>query len=126
MKREFLESLKIGEEGLPEEVMEAILGEHGKAVKKLQLEHAVETAAAKAGGRNLKAITALLDMDEISESGDMLGAVEQAMQQLKKENGYLFESQTPPPYARFTGARETANNEPQTLAGALRERMKKN
>ena len=126
MKREFLESLKIGQESLPEDVMEAILQEHGKAVRQLQLESAVQTAVAKAGGRNLKAITALLDMDAIGESQDLAAAAEQAMQQLKKENGYLFESQTPPPYARFTGAREVTGSEPTTLAGALRERMRKN
>ncbi len=126
MKREFLESLKIGEESLSEEVMEAILQEHGKAVRQVQLQGALETAVAKAGGRSLKAITALLDMDAIGASEDVPAALEQAMKQLKKESGYLFETVTPPPYARFTGTRELPGNEPQTLAGALRERMKRN
>jgi len=126
MKREFLENLKIGEESLPEEIMEAILMEHEKAVKQAQLQGALETAVVKAGGRNLKAITALLDMQTIGESEDVAGALQEAMKQLKKENSYLFETPAPPPYARFTGTRETAANEPQTLAGALRERMKKN
>ena len=125
MKREFLESIRIGEDSLPEDVLEAILMEHEKAVKQTQLQGALETAIAKAGGRNVKAISALLDLEAIGESEDVAGALQQAMVQLKKDSGYLFETPAPPPYARFTGARETVGNEPQTLAGALRERMKK-
>ncbi len=126
MKREFLENLKIGEDALPEEVVEAILCEHGKTVRQVQLQGALETAVIKAGGRNLKAITALLDMETIGASEDVPAALEQALTALKKDSGYLFETVTPPPYARFTGTQQQTDNEPQTLAGALRERMKKN
>ena len=127
MEKDFLESFD-----LPPEVVDAILAEHGKAVQEkdaamaqLKLEHAVETAVHRHGGRNLKAVTALLDMDGIRGSEDVSAALESALQTLKKENGWLFESPVPPPYARFTGAVQTPAPKATTLAGALRERMKK-
>jgi hypothetical protein len=126
MKREFLESLRVGEESLPEDIMDAILEKHTQALKQVQLQSALETAVVKAGGRNIKAISALLDMEAIGQSQDVPAALQQAVSALKKENAYLFESAAPPPYARFTGTQQQTDNEPQTLAGALRERMKKN
>ena len=78
-------------------------------------------------GRNVKAITALLDVKAIQESEDPRTAAEQAVRELKKEHGYLFcEDMTPPPYARGTGtafgAKQTA---PAGLAGALREKFER-
>jgi hypothetical protein len=126
MEREFLEGLTVEEQPLPGEVVDAILQQHQAEIGRLRLESAVETAVYKAGGRNLKAISALLDFDAIAGAEDMTGALDAALQTLKKENGYLFETPTPPPYARFTGAAQPAAQTPVTLAGALRERMKRN
>ena len=125
MEREFLESLMVAEQPLPEEVVDAILQQHQAEIGRLRLETAVETAVCKAGGRNLKAISALLDLDAIAAGSDTAAALDAALQALKKENGYLFENPTPPPYARFTGSVQPAEQAPTTLAGALRERMKK-
>jgi len=118
MTKEFLEELELGDE-----VAEAILQRHTQTVQKLQFDHSLQQAIAAAGGRNAKAITALLDLEVLQADPE---GIAPALEQLKKENSYLFETPAPPPYARFTGTRETAANEPQTLAGALRERMKKN
>ena len=118
MDREFLEGL-----GLEAQAVQAVLDAHGKAMAAAKMEHTVQTAVQKAGGRNLKAITALLDLDAIGGSEDVPGALEQALQQLKKDSGYLFEAPTPPPYARFTGAPAPEMAAPTTLAGALREKM---
>ena len=121
MQREFLEGLGIGQEAL-----EAILEAHGTELRQLQLDAAVQSAVMKAKGRNVKAISALLDMQAIAASEDMAGALDTALEALKKENGYLFETQTPPPYASRTGAADTAAaQQPATLAGALREKLGK-
>ena len=127
MERAFLENLQ-----LPEETVDAILAEHGKAVENhqaeissLKLQHGVELAIHKAGGRSVKAISALLDLEGIAQSEDMEKALEESLSQLKKESGYLFETPQPPKYARFTGVKENAPAAPATLAGALRERMRK-
>ena len=146
MKREFLQNLTVGDQPLPKEVIDAIMEEHGKGVQKAKLwqekyeqavlshetalqqvrfEHLLETAIQKAGGRNAKAITALLDVDALRQSGDV-SAVDTALEQLKSDGGYLF-SQAAPPYAVSTGAQlQQPGTAPATLAGALRERFEKN
>lgn len=151
MKREFLQSFKVGDQTLPKEVIDAIMEKNGQDIQAakqagldwedkynravqshtaelaaLRLEQAVQTAVSKAGGRSVKAITALLDMESIAASQDVPQALEQALTDLKKDSGYLFEAPTPPPYARFTGAQGGGEHLPATLAGALKERMKTN
>ena len=127
MDKEFLESLELSEEAVA-----AILAEsekqqesHRAELEGLRLQHSVETAIHKAGGRSVKAISALLDMDAISGSENREQALEEALVALKKDSGYLFEGPQAPKFARFTGVKETAPAAPATLAGALRERMRK-
>ena len=122
--REFLQQLE-----LSEETVESILAEQGKVMERhkeeisaLKLQHGVELAIHKAGGRSVRAISALLDLDSIRQSEDVEKALEESLSQLKKDSGYLFESQQAPKYARFTGVRENAPAAPATLAGA---RMRK-
>lgn len=127
MDREFLESLELGEEAVTAILAEADkeLQGHKAEISSLKLQHGVELAIHKAGGRSVKAISALLDMDSIAGSEDTQKALADALSQLKKESGYLFESPQAPQYARFTGVKEMAPAAPATLAGALRERMRK-
>ena len=152
MKREFLQSLQVGEAPLPKEIVDAIMAENGKDIQAarqagaqweekynqavsdhsrelsaLRLQNALESAVQKAGGRNLKAISALLDLEQLGGSQDLKASLEEAVDALKQENSYLFEEKhTPPPYARGTGARETAPiTQPATLAGALREKYER-
>ena len=123
MTREFLQSLQVGENPLPEEVVDAIM----EKVTDMKLSAALDTAIERAGGRNAKAITALLDMQSLRESPDTAAAIDEALTELKRTCGYLFESpQTPPPYARGTGTQPGEPNPgPATLAGALRERFER-
>lgn len=143
MKREFLQNLKVGDQPLSKEVIDAIMEENGKDIENLKhwqekynqaaLEHqqqmaaltfqnALSQAITGAKGRSEKAIAALLDVDALKASEDQPKAIAEALENLKKEAGYLFdETQTPPPYARGTGAAHGAEeNSPATLAGALR------
>ena len=134
MKREFLQGLM----EMPKEVIDAIMAENGRDISQLRqnaqdweakyhaarLEGAVGQAIAKAGGRNQKAITALLDLQALQESEDLGGAAQQAVEKIKQECGYLFE--LVPGDAPGTGAMSTQEEEePMTLAGALRERFAK-
>ena len=148
MKREFLQSLKVGEQPLPKEIIDAIMAQNGQDIQqakqasevweekynraltshaaeldRLRLQATVDTAVRKAGGRSVKAIAALLDMDAITASQDVPAALDAALQELKTESGYLFENPTPPVFARNTGAIPSESPRPATLAGALRERM---
>lgn len=183
MKREFLQNLKVGEEALPKEVIDAIMDENGrditaakaaavkpyadyedikkerdnllaqqsdgtvegktaqqwkdahdqavaghqKELEGVKFQGVLDNAIVAARGRNAKAITAMLDLDALRESEDQQAAINAALEDLKKESGYLFEEEgTPPPYAGGTGAngrQPTAAQE--TLVDALRERMSK-
>ena len=121
MDQVFLEGL-----GVSAEAAETILKAHSAAMAEQTLQHQVAIAIGQAGGRNHTAISALLDMETLAVAEDTAAAVTAAVAQLKAENGYLFESATPPPYAKQTGcAAPGGDSEPATLAGALRARMKR-
>ncbi len=145
MTREFLQKLRVGEEVLPKDVIDAIMEENGKdaqaaklwqekynraqseheaALKGAALETRVDRAILAAKGRNLKAIRALLDMEALGQGDDK--ALQEALEAVKQQCDYLFEQpQTPPPYAGGTGVQSgAASAAPVTLAGALRERFK--
>ena len=168
MKREFLQSIQVGEAKLPKEVIDAIMAENGRdiqaareaAVKPFadydaviaengrlksealadgksalqwkqemldwQFQASLETAIAAAGGKSCKAITAMLDCDALKASDDRKAAIDKALAELKKTDGYLFGSITPPPYAGGTGTPDRGNFQaPADLAGALREKFER-
>ena len=161
MKTEFLQNLKIGDQALSKEIIDAIMAENGKDIEnakkpfadyehiKGQLKTAqdglkafegvdvaklqgeittlqgkldgkdtewqakldgmafdgrIKDAITGAKGKSAKAIAALLDMDALKASKNQETDIKAALDALKKENDYLFESeQTPPPYAAGTG-----------------------
>ena len=180
MKREFLQNLKVGEEALPKEVIDAIMDENGRdieaaktaAVKPyadyddikaenqrlkdnpavatvdgktaaqwkeahdqtvsnhqkeldgIKFQGVLDSAITAAKGRNAKAITALLDVEALRGSEDQQKAINEALEGLKKDNGFLFDTEgAPPPYAPGTGAGKQPPAAPETLAGALREKF---
>ena len=99
---------------------------HRKELEETVFCHNLEKAIFKAQGRNARAITALLDVDALKASENQQTALEEALQNLKKECSYLFRTETPPPYARGTGANTPeANKSPATLAGALLEKFER-
>ena len=181
MKREFLQNLKVGEEALPKEAIDAIMDENGKDIERakanavkpyadyddlkaenqrlkdnpgevmvdgktaqqwkddydnavaahatevagIKFEHVLNAAITAAHGRNTKAITALLDVETLRGSEDQSAAITAALEDLKKDNGYLFgKEETPPPYAGGTGVTHNpSSGGNETLAGALREKF---
>ena len=151
MKREFLQNLKVGELSLTKEVIDAIMAENGRDIENakqlgntweekynravqvhqqelgaLRFQSALDEAVRQQGGRNAKAIAALMDLDAIQGSEDLPGALKNAVEAVKKEHDYLFVTQTPPLYARGTGT-QTGETHAQsaTLAGALREKYER-
>ena len=153
MKREFLQELRVGDSPLPKEVVDAIMTEHGKDIQshklsaqqweekynravsdhtaqleKLQFDGYIREAVSAHGGRSLKAITALLDVEQLRQDQNPQQAIEQAVSRLKEENDYLFNSTvTPTPYARGTGTQTGENGDhPSTLADALKQRFGRN
>lgn len=99
---------------------------HRREMSDLIFSHNLEKAILSAKGRNAKAITALLDIDALKSSENQTADLEEALQNLKQECSYLFHSETPPPYARGTGANQPeVNKSPATLAGALLEKFER-
>ena len=87
----------------------------------------IKDAITAAKGRNAKAIAALLDTDALRTSKNQETDIKAALDALKKDHGYLFETETPPPYASGTGTQGTERgHEPMTLSGALHAKYDKN
>ena len=147
MKREFLLGLM---EDMPKEVVDAIMEENGRDIQSARLasqqweqkytqaveSHGKELAQVRfdallrqgisdAGGRNHKAIAALLDLEGLKSCEDPEAGVAQALTALKKECAYLFQGERPPMYAAGTGTVSNTAAEPETLAGALREKFER-
>lgn len=178
MKREFLQNLKVGDQALPKEIIDAIMDENGKDieaakkpfadyeaikerlktaedglkafdgvdVKDLQgkvdtlkgqlsdkdkewqakldnmaFDGRVKDAITAAKGRNAKAISALLDVEALRSSKNQEADIKAALETLKKDNSYLFETQTPPPYNNGTGKNPPVG-EPNDLRSAMQAR----
>ena len=94
-------------------------------VRQVEFSYLLKQAVAQKGGRNQKAVEALLDLETIQKAEKPEEALQDALSALQKEEPWLFLSQTPPPYAAHTGAQSPRKNEPATLAGALRERFER-
>ena len=99
---------------------------HQQQLQDVVFGHNLEKAIFAAKGRNAKAITALLDIEALKICEDQQTALEQAVEDLKASCGYLFQTETPPPYARGTGAAAPEEHKsPVTLAGAILEKFER-
>ena len=106
--------------------MNAQVDTHRRDMSELIFSHNLEKAILSAKGRNAKAITALLDVETLKTSENQTADLDAALLQLKQDCSYLFQAETPPPYARGTGAMEPEiNRSPATLAGALLEKFER-
>ncbi len=94
--KEDYEKLKVENEELEKLKEEKALqeSEHLSFINKLKIENAVDLAVNKVGGKNLKAIKALIDFENISidEVGEIVGLDEQIEKLTEGENSqFLFE-----------------------------------
>ena len=93
---------------------------HARQREEMILEHGISAQ----GGRNQKAITALLDTAAIFEAEDPKAALQEALQNLKQDCAYLFADPIPP-FSQRAGAGDRGLHQPATLASVLKARMKK-
>lgn len=83
----------------------------------------IKDAITAAKGRNAKAISALLDVETLRASKNQEADIKAALEAVKKDNSYLFEAETPPPFAGGTGSAPAGGKQaPASLAGALHEK----
>lgn len=78
--------------------------EHQAKLDGLAFDGVLKDAIIAARGRSDKAIRAMLDVDTLKASKNQEADIKAALEGLKKESGYLFETgETPPPYSAGTG-----------------------
>lgn len=79
--------------------------DYAEKIAGMEFDSLLEKAVSAAKGRNAKAIRALLDVDALKESKNQEKDIKDALEALKTDSAYLFESeeQTPPPYAPGPG-----------------------
>lgn len=87
----------------------------------------IKDAITAAKGRSAKAISALLDMDALRKSSNQDTDIKAALETLQKENGYLFETDPPAPYAPGPGKNPIPGkpDAPISLSAALHEKYDK-
>lgn len=84
--------------------LDAQAREHQAKLADLAFDGVLKDAITAAKGRSDKAIRALLDVDALKASKNQTADLKAALEKLKQDSGYLFESdETPPPYAAGTG-----------------------
>jgi len=86
-------------------------------IASMRFESSLNEALASARARNPKAVRALLSEADLkqTESGEIVGLKEQ-LEQIKSENEYLFESETPAPKIVSGGGEKQAINDTVILA----------
>ena len=77
---------------------------HRDQLEGMAFDGALKDAITAAKGRSVKAVRAMLDVDALKASKNRDADIKAALEQVKQENAYLFETaETPPPYAAGTG-----------------------
>ena len=84
MDKEYLENL-VGAEAAQD-----IYERHCRKLQAVKVDAALSRAVERCGGRNERAIRALLDESALLEAENLNEAAEAAVAALKKENGWLF------------------------------------
>ena len=89
-------------------------------VEAVRIDAQLDSAIGKAKGRNTKAIKALLDVDALRASKDPDKDISTALEQLAKDNDYLFDTgNPPPPYAGGTGGSPAGGDPDAALRAAF-------
>lgn len=65
--------------------------EHAAALQKVHYDTALEKALSGAKAKNIKALTALLDLDKVKLEGEALQGLDEQLTALKESDSYLFE-----------------------------------
>lgn len=85
---------------------EAAKEKYDADLAEFRLNAALDAAITAAGGRNVKAVKALLKTDGLKLKDD--GTIDGLdLEAIKQSDGYLFKTQTPPPFAKGSGTGRT-------------------
>lgn len=87
------------------------VAEHNQKMADMAFQTNLESAITAVKGRNVKAISALLDVETLKKSTNQNDDIKAALEAVKKDNGYLFDAEgTPPPYSAGAGTGRAAGS----------------
>ena len=122
---ELVESLKQSQN--PNEELQAKLSEYETQVNELTQQRladnknaAIELALTKSGARNIKAVKALLDLDNIKATDSGYDGLEEQLKTIQEQNDYLFQQTESKVPTVTTGGNPPSNeNQNKTMAQIL-------
>ncbi len=103
---------------LEEEIVQ-LKQQHSSQLKQQQFDAELDLQIYKAKGRNAKAIRALLDLNQLQNSEDIQQEIQLALEQLKEQDGYLFEQQGVPMYVTGTAVESNGKSMHTALRAAF-------
>lgn len=89
--------------------------EASERIAEMEFNGTLREAITAAKGRNVKAISALLDVPTLRGSKNQAEDIKAALEALKQESGYLFDTETPPPFSAGAGQHDM-NGDPEMAA----------
>lgn len=94
-------------------------------VAEMEFSGRLDGAIVAAKGKNAKAVRALLDVNLLKASKNQESDIKSALEALKKDNGYLFETEQvpPPPGAPGAGKDTIAQPPVHTMAQSIKEQL---
>lgn len=92
-------------------------------IAELEFNTLLDGTITAAKGKNAKAIRALLDVDTLKGSKNQTEDAKKALDALREESGYLFESaEVPPPFAAGAGTAKVMTD-PQSVGGEITKQL---
>lgn len=79
------------------ETAEKAKADANKQISEMKFDYALTAALTGAKAKNVKAVKALLDMEGLKLNDDKIIGLDEQLSQIKADNDYLFESDTPAP-----------------------------
>ena len=89
--------------------------EASERIAEMEFNGTLKEAITAAKGRNAKAISALLDVPTLRGSKNQAEDIKAALEALKQESAYLFDTETPPPFSTGAG-RQDLSGDPEMAA----------
>ena len=79
-------------------------------IAEMEFNGTLREAITAAKGRNAKAISALLDVPTLRGSKNQAEDIKAALEALKQESSYLFDTETPPPFSAGAGQHDMSGD----------------
>lgn len=89
---------------------EQVEREASERIAEMEFNGTLREAITAAKGRNVKAISALLDVPTLRGSKNQAEDIKAALEVLKQESGYLFDTETPPPFSAGAGQHDMSGD----------------